>query len=65
MIRSAGLILLAVGTTSAAFAQCAGTPDLVAGRQIFEQSCGLCHTKPLITSGRFGPALSKASLTVI
>jgi hypothetical protein len=65
MIRKAGFILLAVGTTSAAFAQCAGTPDLVSGRQNFEQSCGVCHTKPLVTSGRFGPALSKASLGVI
>ncbi len=62
MIRIAGVILLAVGTASAAFAQGAGTPDLVAGRQNFEQSCGVCHTKPLVTSGRFGPALSKASL---
>ncbi len=65
MIRSAGLILLALGTTSAPFAQGAGTSDLVAGRQTVEQSCGVCHTKPLITSGRFAPALSKTSLGVI
>lgn len=62
MIRKAGIILLAVGAANAAFAQGAGKPDLVSGRQNFEQSCGVCHTKPLITSGRFGPALSKASL---
>ncbi|MDB5644261.1 MAG: hypothetical protein JWN07_3578 [Hyphomicrobiales bacterium] len=62
MIRSAGIILLAVGTAGAAFAQGAGKPDLADGRQHFEQSCGVCHTKPLVTSGRFGPALSKASL---
>jgi mono/diheme cytochrome c family protein len=65
MIRKAGIILLAVGAANAAFAQGAGTSDLVAGRQNFEQSCGVRHTKPLITSGRFGPALSKASPGVI
>src|SRR6478735_6789747 len=70
MIRSAGIILFTVGAASAAFAQgaakqavtSAAKPDLSVGRQHFEQSCGVCHTKPLITSGRFGPALSKESL---
>ena len=62
MIRSAGIILFTLGAASAAFAQSAGKPDLATGRQHFEQSCGVCHTKPLITSGRFGPALSKESL---
>jgi hypothetical protein len=65
MIRSAGLVLLAMGTTGAAFAQGAGTPDLVAGRQNVELSCGVRHTQPVITSGRVGPALSKASPGVI
>src|SRR3954452_22062947 len=69
MIRCAGIILFTVGTASVAFAQgaakpdtSAAKPDLAVGRQHFEQSCGVCHTKPLITSGRFGPALSKESL---
>ena len=70
MIRSAGIILFTVGAASAALAQGAAKPglteaakpDLTAGRQHFEQSCGVCHTKPLVTSGRFGPALSRESL---
>jgi mono/diheme cytochrome c family protein len=67
MIRSAGIVLFTVGAASAALAQGAAKPDLTKpdltmGRQHFEQSCGVCHTKPLITSGRFGPALSKESL---
>ena len=62
MMRAAGIILLTCGAVSAAHAQSAGKPDLASGKKRFEQSCGVCHTKPLITSGRFGPALSKESL---
>src|ERR1700684_2602526 len=29
------------------------------GERLFEQSCGVCHTKPTLVSGRYGPALSK------
>jgi mono/diheme cytochrome c family protein len=32
------------------------------GRRLFGQSCGVCHTKPTLTSGLYGPALSKESL---
>jgi hypothetical protein len=32
------------------------------GRRLFEQSCGVCHTKPTLTSPLFGPQLSKQSL---
>jgi mono/diheme cytochrome c family protein len=31
------------------------------GQKLFYQSCGVCHTKPQITSQQFGPVLSKAS----
>jgi mono/diheme cytochrome c family protein len=31
------------------------------GQKLFYQSCGVCHTKPQITSAQFGPVLSKAS----
>ena len=42
----------AVSAASGALAQSSGAkPDLTAGRQHFEQSCGVCHTKVLITSG--------------
>ena len=59
MIRAAGIILFTCGASSVALAQSAVQPDLASGKHHFEQSCGVCHTKPLITSGRFGPALSK------
>jgi mono/diheme cytochrome c family protein len=29
------------------------------GRRIFEQSCGVCHTRPTLTSGLYGPELSR------
>ena len=32
------------------------------GRRIFTQSCGVCHSKPAITAGQYGPVLSKATL---
>jgi mono/diheme cytochrome c family protein len=31
------------------------------GQKLFYQSCGVCHTKPQITSAQFAPVLSKAS----
>ncbi len=32
------------------------------GRLLYEQSCGVCHTKPLLIAGLYGPFLSKQSL---
>ena len=32
------------------------------GRQLFTQSCAVCHSKPLIASRQYGPVLSKESL---
>lgn len=32
------------------------------GQKLFYQSCVVCHTKPQITSGQYGPVLSKDSL---
>src|SRR3954451_10297345 len=29
------------------------------GRRLFETSCGVCHTRPTLVSGMFGPELSK------
>jgi mono/diheme cytochrome c family protein len=31
------------------------------GQKLFYQSCGVCHTKPQITSKQFGPVLSMVS----
>jgi mono/diheme cytochrome c family protein len=44
----------------------AQTPALTdiqkSGRLLYEQSCGICHTKPTLISPLYGPALSKESL---
>jgi mono/diheme cytochrome c family protein len=32
------------------------------GQRLFDQSCVVCHVKPQITSGQYGPVLSKDSL---
>jgi mono/diheme cytochrome c family protein len=32
------------------------------GMGLFNQHCRVCHTKPLLTSGQYGPVLSKNSL---
>src|SRR5207249_8298016 len=31
------------------------------GRRLFEQSCGICHTRPTLVAGLYGPELSKVS----
>jgi mono/diheme cytochrome c family protein len=33
------------------------------GRRLFDQSCVVCHLKPQLTSGQYGPVLSKDSLS--
>jgi len=33
------------------------------GRQLFVQSCGICHLKPNLAAERYGPALSQATVT--
>ena len=61
-VRSA--ILLGVLAAGGASAQQAGTDDgLTAtqklGRQVFAQSCGICHLPPQINARTDGPLLSK------
>ena len=31
------------------------------GQDLFAQSCGVCHLKPQLTAGQFGPVLSRDS----
>ena len=33
------------------------------GRQVFAQSCGICHLQPVRGSVTYGPALNKASVS--
>lgn len=37
------------------------TPQQALGRRLFTQSCMVCHTKPSITAGLYGPPLSRDS----
>jgi mono/diheme cytochrome c family protein len=32
------------------------------GRRLFEQSCGVCHTRPTLVAGMYGPELSRITL---
>jgi mono/diheme cytochrome c family protein len=53
-----------VALSSSALAQQAPDPSSLndtekLGQRLFYQSCGICHTKPQITSAQFGPVLSK------
>ncbi len=67
MIRGVGIALLVLTLPQGAWAQPAetGTPlndTQKLGQRLFYQSCVVCHTKPQITSGQYGPVLSKDSL---
>jgi mono/diheme cytochrome c family protein len=31
------------------------------GKRLYEQSCGVCHTRPTLVSGLYGPPLSRES----
>ena len=57
------LIMLAASSTPALGAADHGGPRLSPqqqfGRRLFEQSCGVCHTRPTLVAGMFGPELSK------
>ena len=63
MTRTAAiLLLLLTAWTQDAFAQQADdtlndTQKL--GRQVFAQSCGVCHLPPAINARTYGPGLSK------
>ena len=37
-------------------------PQQQLGRRLFEQSCGVCHTRPTLVSGMYGPELSRLNL---
>jgi mono/diheme cytochrome c family protein len=56
------LILLA-GVSPAVFAAATHLNEQQKlGRRLFEQSCGVCHTKPTLIAGTYGPELSRATL---
>jgi mono/diheme cytochrome c family protein len=44
-----------------AFPQAQLTDQQKLGQRLFEQSCGVCHTRPTLVSAVYGPQLSKDS----
>lgn len=54
-------LMLPLAGSSALAQQAAGGLDATQqhGRQIFAQSCGVCHLPPAINARTYGPALSK------
>ena len=54
--------LAAVSAASAQPAAGALNAKELSGMQLFNQHCRVCHTKPLLTAGQYGPVLSKSSL---
>jgi mono/diheme cytochrome c family protein len=50
-------LLAALPQIASAQVQLTATQKL--GQRLFEQSCGVCHTRPTLVSGLYGPALSK------
>jgi mono/diheme cytochrome c family protein len=66
MTRAAAVLLLCSIVSLAAFAQ-STDPHLLPdkerlGWRLYEQSCSICHTKPNLVLGQFGPSLSRESL---
>jgi mono/diheme cytochrome c family protein len=66
MRRAVAVLLLCCIASPAVFAQ-SSDPDQLSdkerlGWRLYEQSCSICHTKPNLVLGQFGPALSRESL---
>jgi mono/diheme cytochrome c family protein len=56
------LAVLSVGLPQSATAdETHLTEQQTLGRRLFEQSCGVCHTRPTMISGMYGPELSRNS----
>jgi mono/diheme cytochrome c family protein len=65
MTKRAALLLLSLSFSASAAAQSAApalSENELTGMRIFNQSCRVCHTKPLLTAGQYGPVLSKETL---
>jgi mono/diheme cytochrome c family protein len=59
MRRSAFIVLLATLPQGLSAETLTETQQL--GMRLYNQSCVVCHAKPQITSGQYGPTLSKES----
>jgi mono/diheme cytochrome c family protein len=59
VLLGAFLAVLAAGGASAQQADDGLTATQKLGRQVFAQSCGICHLPPQINARTYGPLLSK------
>jgi mono/diheme cytochrome c family protein len=62
---SIGVVLFTLAAASAVHAQQTDgnlNPTQAHGRQVFAQSCGICHLAPSMGAKTYGPALSKATV---
>jgi mono/diheme cytochrome c family protein len=55
------LVVLAVAPQAAAGAETALTDQQKLGWRLYETSCGVCHTRPTLIAGMYGPELNKDS----
>ena len=55
------LLVLAAATPAARAQQSALNETQLLGRQVFAQSCGICHLQPSLGVKTFGPLLDKAT----
>lgn len=65
MMRRSSLFIALAVWPCAASAQQHGAPlndTQKLGRLLYEQSCGICHTKPTLISPLYAPALSRETL---
>jgi len=58
-VAIAAIVVLAAASASAQQPQLTDNQKL--GHDLFVQSCGVCHLKPLLGAPQFGPALSRES----
>jgi mono/diheme cytochrome c family protein len=56
-----GLLLLAVSQQAASAGEPVLNEQQALGRRLYEQSCGVCHTRPTLVAGMYGPELNKTS----
>jgi mono/diheme cytochrome c family protein len=58
-ISVTALALLLAGLQGAAAADVELNQTQLLGRRLVDQHCGVCHTRPTLVSGMYGPELSR------
>jgi mono/diheme cytochrome c family protein len=56
---TAAALLLAIAAQSASAADVELNQTQMLGRRLVDQHCGVCHTRPTLVSGMYGPELSR------